>query len=124
MSRTLLIAIALAVLAAPAAFAQNAPEPPDAAPPPAAAPMHRHPPLWTLDTNHDGMLSRDELDSRPGLLKHFDQIDSNGDGLLSRDELRAWHQRMKARREARMQQQSGAPMPPASSGDGGSGGNG
>lgn len=48
--------------------------------------------LQALDTNHDGMLSRAEVQSRPHLTQHFDAIDVNRDGILSRDELMAWHQ--------------------------------
>jgi hypothetical protein len=48
--------------------------------------------LEALDTNHDGMLSRAEVQARPHLTQHFDAIDVNRDGILSRDELMAWHQ--------------------------------
>jgi len=42
-----------------------------------------------LDTNHDGMLSREEVDKAPCLPRDFDKLDVNRDGLLSRDELPA-----------------------------------
>jgi len=48
--------------------------------------------LEALDTNRDGMLSRDEIQSHPHLAQHFDAIDTNRDGILSRSELMAWHQ--------------------------------
>jgi hypothetical protein len=48
--------------------------------------------LEALDTNRDGMLSRDEVQSHPHLAQRFDSIDANRDGILSRSELMAWHQ--------------------------------
>ncbi len=42
-----------------------------------------------LDTNHDGLLSRDEVRGRPKLEKRFERIDRNHDQRLSRVELRA-----------------------------------
>ncbi|MEO6968880.1 MAG: hypothetical protein ABI132_10585 [Rhodanobacteraceae bacterium] len=111
---------ALLLLATSAAFAQTSPPPDqaDVSAPSAPPPMRRHESMWTLDANHDGMLSRQEAQGRPGLAKHFDQIDSNHDGEIDRDEWRTWHQQMKARHPARMQQQQGAaptsqpPQPP------------
>ena len=71
-----------------------------------------------LDANHDGVISRDEAQSRPGLARHFDQIDTNGDGQIDRSELRAWRDQMKARREQRQQsgQQSASPADASSGG--------
>ena len=97
----------------PAAFAQSAPPAGSAGTPPAG---HRHPPVWTLDANHDGMLSRDELQSRPGLLKRFDEIDANHDGYIDRNEWRAWHQAMKAQRSQRVRQEQESAPAEASSG--------
>lgn len=74
--------------------------------------MRHHESVWTLDANHDGTLSRDEAQGRPGLAKHFNQLDSNHDGQIDRNEWRAWHQQMKAKHQARMQQQQG--LAPAS----------
>lgn len=48
--------------------------------------------LEALDTNRDGMLSRDEIQAHPHLAQRFDEIDANHDGILSRNELTAWHQ--------------------------------
>jgi hypothetical protein len=48
--------------------------------------------LAALDTNHDGVLSRDEIQAHPHLAQKFDAIDTNRDGGLSRAELMAWHQ--------------------------------
>ena len=47
-----------------------------------------------LDGNHDGKLSRDEVQGRPKLAQHFDQVDANGDGQLTPMEMReAWRAR-------------------------------
>ncbi|MDQ2971980.1 MAG: EF-hand domain-containing protein [Rhodanobacteraceae bacterium] len=102
---------ALLLLATSAVFAQTRPPPDQAAatPPGSAAPMHQHESIWALDANHDGILSRGEAQGRPGLVKHFDQIDTNHDGQIERNEWRAWHQQMKAKHQARMQQPQGAP---------------
>lgn len=47
------------------------------------------------DTNGDGHLSREELQSAKAIkiIKHFDQIDADGDGQLTKDELKAAHQK-------------------------------
>lgn len=42
-----------------------------------------------LDTNGDGLISRDEAQPAPRLSASFDRIDTNKDGQLSREELRA-----------------------------------
>ena len=40
------------------------------------------------DTNHDGVLSREELGRlKPGAVKNFDQLDHNADGGLSEQEV-------------------------------------
>jgi Ca2+-binding EF-hand superfamily protein len=61
-----------------------------------------------LDANHDGVISKDEAQSRPGLARHFDQIDTNRDGQIDRSELRAWRDQMKSRREQRQQSAAAA----------------
>ena len=45
-----------------------------------------------MDTNADGLISRDEAKYAPMLSQNFDAIDANKDGSLSRDELHAWRQ--------------------------------
>ncbi len=49
----------------------------------------------SLDTNGDGLISRDEAAAAPRLTRHFDRIDANHDGFLSRDELRAAHRQVR-----------------------------
>jgi Ca2+-binding EF-hand superfamily protein len=51
--------------------------------------------LRQADTNHDGMISRDEAAALPMISKHFDEIDANHDGQITTEELRAFHQRMR-----------------------------
>jgi EF hand domain-containing protein len=51
-----------------------------------------------LDTNKDGVISRDEWRRRPQM---FDRIDTNHDGVLTRDELRVVFARMIRRQRSR-----------------------
>src|SRR5262245_51663959 len=51
--------------------------------------------LKRADTNHDGMISREEAAALPMISKHFDEIDTNHDGQLTADELHAFHQKMR-----------------------------
>jgi len=44
----------------------------------------------TLDTNHDGKLSRREARADPDLSAQFDTLDVNHDGYLSLEEFQAW----------------------------------
>ena len=48
-------------------------------------PPHGGPLFDALDTNHDGVISADEIANAPAALK---ALDKNGDGQLTRDELR------------------------------------
>ncbi len=48
-------------------------------------PPHGNPLFDALDTNHDGVLSADEIANAPAALK---ALDKNGDGQITRDELR------------------------------------
>lgn len=41
------------------------------------------------DTNDDGQLSRDELESSPGMLRDMGRVDTDGDKQVSKDELAA-----------------------------------
>ncbi len=42
-----------------------------------------------LDTNHDGVLSKDETAGVERMAKSFDNLDADHDGLITRDEMRA-----------------------------------
>ena len=97
-----LVLLVLASCAAPA-FAQSTAPP--ATGTTSFAPARQHQPL---DTNHDGVITRDEVQSRPGLAKHFDQIDTNRDGKIDRDEFGAFRDRMKSRREQKQSRQAPA----------------
>jgi Ca2+-binding EF-hand superfamily protein len=50
--------------------------------------------LKALDKDGDGRISRDEAAAAPRLAQHFDAIDTNHDGFLTKDELEAAHQAM------------------------------
>jgi Ca2+-binding EF-hand superfamily protein len=61
-----------------------------------------------MDTNHDGLVSRDELGEAArttfsrsdvgGPMKLFEELDANHDGVLTRDELAAGQATLRARR--------------------------
>jgi Ca2+-binding EF-hand superfamily protein len=48
--------------------------------------------LKQADTNHDGMINREEAKALPRILKDFDAIDTNRDGQVTAEELRAYRQ--------------------------------
>lgn len=48
--------------------------------------------LKAADTNHDGLISREEAKALPRIAEQFDAIDANKDGQISTEELRAFHQ--------------------------------
>ncbi|HSI49954.1 MAG TPA: EF-hand domain-containing protein [Ideonella sp.] len=54
---------------------------------------HKSDVFGKLDTNGDGMLSHDEVASRPKLAEKFDSLDANKDGQLSPDEMRGMKMR-------------------------------
>ncbi len=57
------------------------------------------PRIMKLDTNHDNFLSRQEVQGRPWLEKHFNRIDTNADQLLSTDELKAARNKIREHRQ-------------------------
>jgi hypothetical protein len=61
---------------------------------------------WTkVDTNKDGMVSRDEANANaPRLARDFDKVDADGNGQVTRQELEAAGKQKRAERA-----QSGAP---------------
>ncbi|HJT99182.1 MAG TPA: EF-hand domain-containing protein [Rhodanobacteraceae bacterium] len=53
----------------------------------------------TADTDHDGLISRDEADKgMPRIAAHFGEIDANGDGKLAKDEIAAYLRDQRANR--------------------------
>ena len=51
------------------------------------------------DTDHDGLISRDEADKgMPRIAAHFGEIDANGDGKLAKDEIAAYLRDQRANR--------------------------
>jgi hypothetical protein len=75
----------------------------DTAAPAPAAPM-RSRMIERLDTNHDGMISRDEY--RAQVAERFDRLDTNHDGFLDQSEMTAGRDR------ARNMMQRGGDSPP------------
>lgn len=96
----LCLGFASAAVMAAESGVQQRPRPPQADP-------QQHAEQWKarwdqVDANHDGMLSREEMEQgMPRLAKHFDQLDRNGDGEVTPEELRAAFQ---ARKEQRQRQ--------------------
>ncbi|MGH8211976.1 MAG: hypothetical protein ACREPP_01955 [Rhodanobacteraceae bacterium] len=105
------VLLTLLSCATPAAFAQSGPATDDATQTTPAEPTRERQPL---DANHDGVITREEAQARPGIAKHFDQIDTNHDGGIDRAELRAIQNRMKSHREQKQGQQT-APAEASSS---------
>ncbi len=104
--------IGAATLLPALAFAQGtSPAPATGTPAPAAAPTtpaapakgghHHSGRLKAADTDHDGSLSKAEVDAAKltGLSKNFAAIDTNNDGKLSRDELKAYRAAHKGTRK-------------------------
>ena len=106
-----LLLIALVALSL-AAFAQDLPAPskPPSTPPSRPGGVARER-FKEADTNHDGMLSRDEAQAMPFVAKHFDAFDTNHDGYITREEMRAVRERMRAARTQRSGSQ-GSNAPP------------
>jgi hypothetical protein len=50
----------------------------------------------TLDTNHDGKISRKEALAAPDLADAFDKLDTNHDGFLTPAEFQAWPRAVKS----------------------------
>src|SRR5690349_251528 len=79
--RKLVLLAAVASLCAGVAFAQA----PQGGPPPPDGPRHeRHDMLADADTNHDGVISRQEFDAAHARM--FDRLDTNHDGFLTRED--------------------------------------
>ncbi len=62
--------------------------------------MHGHGGMMRmLDTNNDGVISRDEAIAM--VTKHFAEVDTNGDGKVTPDEMKAEHAKRRAEMAAR-----------------------
>jgi len=87
-------ALALAAALALPAVAQNGPPVVASDPPSVTATLGRsgtEPNTFTdLDTNRDGMLTRDEVVGDTQLSRDFDKIDVDRDGAITRLELKAY----------------------------------
>ncbi len=89
-TKVLVLSGALLLAASSLSFAEDAPAP--GGPPPGQSDGNkdgpRRPPnplMHIFDTNHDGVISADEIANAPAALK---ALDKNGDGQLTADELR------------------------------------
>lgn len=79
---------------------------------------HRHPPMpiiMALDTNHDGVISADEIANAANALK---ALDKNGDGQLTKDEFMPPRP---PRRDGDTNGPAGGPPPPDGQSDNGQG---
>jgi Ca2+-binding EF-hand superfamily protein len=54
----------------------------------------------TLDSNHDGKISRSEARADPELAAEFDMLDLNHDGYLSPGEFKGWSRALKTKSPA------------------------
>jgi hypothetical protein len=69
--------------------------------------------LQRADQNGDGSISRAAAErDLPGMARHFDLIDTNHDGIISREELRAAREKMREMREQRINRDSNKASPP------------
>lgn len=87
---------AIALIAAPLAYAQEIPQrgeersSPQASPAPPTAPAPR--PFQELDQNADGAISKDEAAVDPPLAQVFGTLDKDADGRLTPEEYAAYAQ--------------------------------
>ncbi len=99
MIRKSILLAALVTLAPAALFAAD----PAATTPPAGRPHGEGRWFESLDTNHDGAISKDEATAaaQARIQKMFDKVDTNHDGLITQDELRAAAQARRAEMKAK-----------------------
>ncbi len=101
----LMAAVVATFLMAGAAFAEDKPATPAATtPPPATATMgmgagmhHKGMMFEMLDTNKDGMVSKDEF--MTSHMARFEKMDANKDGNVNKEEIEAYRAAKKAERE-------------------------
>ena len=95
--RNVLIAIAMASTAiGGAAIAQTGAPPAGQMPMPPHGGMRGMGGMMAADTNHDGVITKDEAIAASD--RRFDEIDANHDGKITSDEMMAYRDRMMARR--------------------------
>ena len=102
LTRILLSSAAAALVLTGAASAQPAqPAPPDASTRAAHARAKFEERFNAADTDHDGMLSREEAQrGMPNVYKHFDEIDTAKRGQISKEEIAAFMAKLARQRRA------------------------
>jgi hypothetical protein len=77
--------------------------------------MHHRHHMWMqdkMDTNHDGVISKDEWNNFHSAM--FDKIDTNHDGKITKDEFKAKHMAMMEKhKEWKAKHGGSTSMPPA-----------
>lgn len=99
--KILMTVAAVALLSAPA-LAEH-PGGPEGGPP------HKGKMFEAMDSNGDGMVSKDEF--MAAHMQRFEKMDTNADGNVSKDEIEAHRAAMRAKREEMKQKRQDAPPP-------------
>ena len=109
MKKTLLSAIAVGLLAAAPAMAEDGPKGPKAPMTDEQRAAKHAERFAKTDANSDGALSKDEFVAshveRAG--KMFDRIDANKDGKVTQDEMKAGHEKMREKMKERWEKRKG-----------------
>jgi len=103
MKKTTLLFLVTALFSVNMAFADG--------PPPGGPDGHRGPP--NFDTNGDGKVTFEEFKAKheAQLKEHFDRIDTNHDGVLDKAELEAFKSKMEEFKGRRGDRDGGGPPP-------------
>lgn len=103
---------AMAQTAAPAAPAAPAAAAPAAPAAPATSAAKAADKFDAANTTHDGKLTKEQAEAAgnlKGIVKHWDEIDTDKKGYVTKQDVKAFHQKMKAKKEAK----AAAPAAPA-----------